>query len=79
MKNNQLRKHLKFENVHKKGLAHHKKILGNCGDHVFFDKNIEIMRFPKNIFIGDNVIIKEVQKFVLVTRMPKSILEIIQL
>ena len=42
-----------------KRLAHHKKILGNCGDNVFFDKNIEIMRFPKNIFIGDNVIIKE--------------------
>lgn len=59
MKNNQLTKHLKFKNVHKKRLAYHKKILGNCGDNVFFDKNIEIMRFPKNIFIGDNVIIKE--------------------
>ena len=62
MKNNQIRKHLKFENVHKKRLSHHKKILGNCGDHVFFDKNIEIMRFPKNIIIGDNVIIKEGEK-----------------
>lgn len=59
MKNNQLRKHLKFDNIHKKRLAHHKKILGNCGDDVFFDENIEIMRFPKNVFIGDNVIIKE--------------------
>tara|TARA_B100000900_G_scaffold389984_1_gene383313 strand:- start:119 stop:670 length:552 start_codon:yes stop_codon:yes gene_type:complete len=59
MKNNQLRKHLKFDNIYKKRLAHHKKILGNCGDDVFFDENIEIMRFPKNVFIGDNVIIKE--------------------
>jgi len=59
MKNNQLRKHLKFENVHKERLSHYKKILGKCGDHVFFDKNIEVMRYPKNIFIGDNVVIKE--------------------
>ena len=42
MKNNQLRKYLKFDNVHKERLAHHKKILGNCGDHVFFDENIDI-------------------------------------
>ena len=59
MKNNQLRKHLNFDNIHKERLAYYKRILGNCGDHVFFDKNIEIMRYPENIFIGNNVVIKE--------------------
>ena len=26
---------------------------------VFVDKNVEFQRFPKNIFIGDNAVIKE--------------------
>lgn len=59
MKNNQLRKHLNFDPDHRERLAHYKKALGNCGNNVFFDKNIEIMRYPENIFIGNNVVIKE--------------------
>ena len=59
MKNNQLRKHLNLGPDHRERLAHNKKKLGNCGNNVFFDKNIEIMRYPENIYIGNNVDIKE--------------------
>ena len=52
MKNNQLRKHLKFENVHKKRLAHHKKILGNCGDNVFLTKTLKSCVFLKIFLLG---------------------------
>ncbi|WP_208112337.1 acyltransferase [Pedobacter metabolipauper] len=33
--------------------------MGHLGKRVFLDKSIELLRFPKNIFIKDDVVIKE--------------------
>lgn len=59
MEESQLRKHLKYTSTNLKRLAKAKKELGFCGDKVWIDKNVEFMRFPKNIHIDDNVVIKE--------------------
>lgn len=59
MAQSQLRKHLKYKLKHKIRLFRYKRQLKFCGNHVFFDKNIEIMRFPQNISIEDNAVIKE--------------------
>lgn len=55
----QLRKHLKFtiRNHVRAFLA--KRILGFLGRGVHIDKGVEFMRFPKNIFIKDEVVVKE--------------------
>jgi len=36
-----------------------KKRLGFLGERVYIDKNVELLRFPKNISIKDDVVIKE--------------------
>lgn len=59
MEQSQLRKYLKFTPANKVRLQKAKKILGHCGNHVHIDKNVEFMRFPENISIADNVVIKE--------------------
>lgn len=55
----QVRKHLKFTFRNKLRLSKARKRLGKCGSAVFIDKNVEFQRFPKNISIGSNAIIKE--------------------
>jgi maltose O-acetyltransferase len=35
-----------------------KLLLGHCGKNVYFSRNIDI-RYPRNIFIGDNVVINK--------------------
>jgi len=55
----QVRKHMKFTYRSKLRLMFTKNRLGKCGDKVFIDKNVEFLRFPKNIDIGSNVMIKE--------------------
>ena len=55
----QLRKHIIFTSANRKRLTRAKKELGFCGEKVWIDKNVEFQRFPKNIFINDDVIIKE--------------------
>ena len=56
---NQLRKYLKFNIFNWIRLFRNWTILGSCGNRVFFDSNVKIMRFPKNIFIKNAVVIKE--------------------
>jgi len=56
---NQLRKHLLFNSSNKKRLEKATKQLSFCGSNVWIDKNVEFQRFPKNISIDDNVVIKE--------------------
>jgi acetyltransferase-like isoleucine patch superfamily enzyme len=59
MKNEQLRKHLKLTWRHKRRIRYYKKRLKSCGDDVFFDKNIEILRYPGQVSINSGVVIKE--------------------
>ena len=59
MKINQFHKYLEFTSTHQKRLSKAKKELGGCGMKVWIDKNVEFLRFTKNIFINDNVAIKE--------------------
>jgi len=59
MEENQLRKYLTFTTTNQKRLTKAKKELGSCGDQVWIDKNVEFQRFPKNISVEKNVVIKE--------------------
>ncbi len=59
MKNEQLRKHLIFTAKHHKRLRKYKKCLKHCGEDVYFDKNVEVLRFPGNVSIEDHAVIKE--------------------
>jgi len=57
--NNQLRKHLKFKLIHRYRLWRYGALLNQCGKNVYFDKHVEILRFPQNVGVSDNVVIKE--------------------
>ncbi|MEL7001348.1 MAG: acyltransferase [Bacteroidota bacterium] len=56
---NQLRKHLKRTLSVRIRYFYHKNRLGRCGKGVYFDKNVEILRYPQNVSIADNVVVKE--------------------
>lgn len=55
----QLRKHLHFSIFNYFRMIKNRFFLGKLGKMVFIDKYVEFMRFPKNIYIDDEVIIKE--------------------
>lgn len=55
----QLRKHLHFSWRNKWRAWQQSKRLGQLGHRVWIDKRVELMRFPKNIFIGSDVVLKE--------------------
>ena len=55
----QLRKYLKFTWFNRFRYFIEKRRLGSLGKGVFIDKNVEFMRFPINIRISDEVVIKE--------------------
>lgn len=59
MKNDQLRKHLAFTQKHTKRLKKYQKLLRACGDNVYFEKNVDIFRYPQNVSIGAGVVAKE--------------------
>jgi len=59
MKNQQLRKHLKRTFRTRLRYLRNKQKMGSCGTDVYFDKNVEIQRYPKNVFIDTNAVIKE--------------------
>ncbi|MDN5199975.1 acyltransferase [Fulvivirgaceae bacterium BMA10] len=59
MVNEQLRKNLKYTLKHRFRFWRQKKRLESCGQGVYFDKNIEIMRFPKNVSLGNHIVVKE--------------------
>jgi acetyltransferase-like isoleucine patch superfamily enzyme len=55
----QLRKHLKFTLAVRMRVLRHSFRLGKIGKSVFIDTNVQLLRYPKNISIGDDVVIKE--------------------
>ncbi|MFY7666054.1 acyltransferase [Flavobacterium sp.] len=55
----QLRKHLKFTWRNKWRYFRASQKLAFLGKNVHIDKSVEFMRFPHNISIGDDVVIKE--------------------
>ena len=59
MKNAQLRKHLKRTWRVNLRTWKSKRILGKLGDGVFIESNVDFMRYPKNISISENAVIKE--------------------
>lgn len=54
----QLKKHTKRTLIHKWRSSKQARRLGHCGKNVFFDKGVDIFRFPQNISIQDNAMIK---------------------
>ena len=55
----QLRKHLNFSIFHRLRFLREKLRLGFLGKDIWLDKNVVFMRFPKNIFLQNNIIVKE--------------------
>lgn len=55
----QLRKHLKYTFQVRLRSFILKSKLGFLGERVYIEKNVNLMRYPKNIYINDNVVIKE--------------------
>lgn len=55
----QLRQHLKFRLIHYWRLWYNQRRLGGCGQGVYFDRAVRLLRYPGNIFLGDNVVVKE--------------------
>lgn len=58
MTKSQLKQHTNFKLIHKVRLWRQKRRLGSCGIRVYFDKDIDIFRFPQNVHIGDNAMLK---------------------
>ena len=56
---NQLREHLKFTFLHKIRQFIVRRKVNTLGESVFIEKNVKILRFPKNVRIEDNVVLKE--------------------
>ena len=56
---NQLRKNLKFTFLHKIRQYVLRRKVNTLGKSVFIEKNVKILRFPKNVRIEDNVVLKE--------------------
>lgn len=59
MEENQFRKYLVFSEKNLKRWKKANLILGKCGEQVWIDKNVDFLRFPKQIFLDDRVAIKE--------------------
>lgn len=57
--NSQLRKHLKFSLANKWRAFVQRSRVGFLGKKVWIDKRVEFMRFPKNISIDAEVVVKE--------------------
>lgn len=55
----QLRKHLTFTWRHRWRARRQRSRLGHLGSRVWIDKRVELMRYPGNISIGDEVVLKE--------------------
>ena len=55
----QLRKHLKFSLVHNWRAFRQKQRLRKLGSRVWIDKRVGLMRYPQNISIDEEVVLKE--------------------
>lgn len=58
MANAQLSKHLKQTIFTRWRYWKQKNRLGHCGKGIFFEKEVHLMRYPKNISLGDNMVLK---------------------
>ncbi len=58
MPNEQLSKHLKRTIFTQLRYWRYKSQLKYCGKDIFFEKGVHIMRYPQNISLGDNMVIK---------------------
>lgn len=58
MVNEQMSKNLKRTILVRMRNLIQRKRLGSCGKRVFFDKNTHLMRFTKNIHLGNHLVIK---------------------
>lgn len=56
---NQLKNHIHFGIKNRLRNIYHRNRIGYLGKNVFFESNVKLLRYPKNIFIDDFVIIKE--------------------
>ena len=59
MSNKQLRTHLKRTLFTQLRYWKYKRILGHCGTGVYFEPGVHLMRYPKNISLGEDMVIKE--------------------
>ncbi|MFT4736057.1 MAG: acetyltransferase-like isoleucine patch superfamily enzyme [Cyclobacteriaceae bacterium] len=59
MKNEQLRKHLKKTLRSRFRYWHLRSSIGKAGDNIYVDKNVEIQRYPRNVSIGSDAVLKE--------------------
>jgi len=59
MTKSQLRQHLKRTLSVKFRSLKNKRKLGAVGDDVYFEKGVHLMRYPKNIYLGGNLVVKE--------------------
>jgi acetyltransferase-like isoleucine patch superfamily enzyme len=57
--NEQLRNHLSNGPMQRIRRIFHGRRLGHCGSGVFFENNVRIMRYPRNVFVDDHAVIKE--------------------
>lgn len=58
MGNQQLRNHLKRTLAVRWRYWRQKQRLGQCGPGIFFEPGVHLMRFPKNIHLGANMVLK---------------------
>ena len=58
-RSSQFRNHTKYSLFNFLRYFYHKFRLGKIGKNVFISKNVSLLRFPKNIFIGDDVYFKD--------------------
>src|SRR5210317_977710 len=58
MPNKQLSRHLKKTIFTRFRYWKQKRRLRYCGEDIFFEKDVHIMRYPQNISLGDNMVIK---------------------
>jgi acetyltransferase-like isoleucine patch superfamily enzyme len=59
----QFRKYQKFTIWNKLRYIYFKHKIGTCGYRVSFDRNIRLLRFPRNIHLKNNISIKEGARF----------------
>lgn len=57
--NRQLRKHLPAGAIPWLRWLYQAQRLGRCGNGAHFDKNVKLMRYPRNIFVDQYAVIKE--------------------
>ncbi|HEY0740157.1 MAG TPA: acyltransferase [Chryseosolibacter sp.] len=55
----QLRKHLRFTFIHRLRSFVLKRQVGYLGKNVFIERNVKLMRYPGNIAVGNDVVLKE--------------------